>query len=169
MTTVTADPITPLTPAAKRVAARLVYGDTDAAIAAHLYLSVHGVKSQLQAARRHVGCPPGASRAVLVHALLTARHVDPPACHRPAPRLTENERRLLHALTRHSRNAAIGAAVGVSARDIRADIDSLLAKACADNTAHLVGLAHAWELLDEPAPAQEGVPAEPAAAAGAAQ
>jgi hypothetical protein len=80
MTTVTADPITPLTPAAKRVAARLVYGDTDAAIAAHLYLSVHGVKSQLQAARRHVGCPPGASRAVLVHALLTARHIDPPAC-----------------------------------------------------------------------------------------
>ncbi|MEU3171806.1 sigma-70 family RNA polymerase sigma factor [Streptomyces sp. NPDC086080] len=167
MTTMTADPIAPLTPAAKRVAARLIYGATNAAIAAHLYLSVHGVKSQLQAARRHVGCPPGASRAVLVHTLLTARHVDPPACRRPAPRLSENEQRLLHALTRHSRNTDIGAAIGVSARDVRADIDFLLAKACADNTAHLVGLAHTWKLLG--GPAQEKGPTEQAAATGAAQ
>ncbi|MGW1616176.1 helix-turn-helix transcriptional regulator [Streptomyces sp. NPDC002285] len=149
MTTMTADPIAPLSEAAKRVAARLVFGDTDDAIAAHLYLSVHGVRSQLQAARRHVGCPPGASRTVLAHALLTARHVDPPACRRPAPRLDENEQRLLHALTRHSRNATIGAAIGVSARDVRAEIGSLMAKTCADNTAHLMGLAHVWELLDD--------------------
>ncbi|MET9778927.1 sigma-70 family RNA polymerase sigma factor [Streptomyces sp. NPDC006367] len=167
MTTMTAAPMPPLSEAAKRVAARLVYGETDAVIAAHLSLSVHGVKSQLQVARRHVGCPPRTRRAVLVHALLTARLVDPPACRRPAPRLTESEQRLLHALTRHSLNAVIGAAVGVSTQDVRAGISSLLTKTCADNTAHLVGLAHAWKLFDA-APAQK-VLAEPAAAAGAAQ
>ncbi|MFJ4623671.1 sigma-70 family RNA polymerase sigma factor [Streptomyces sp. NPDC088812] len=158
----TAEPIAPLSEAARRVAARLVYGETNAAIAAHLHLSVHGVNSQLRAARRHVGCPPEASRAVLVHALLTARQVDPPDCHRPSPRLDENEQRLLHALTRHSRNATIGAAIGVSARDVRADIDSLLARACADNTAHLMGLAHAWKLLDDTASASAPSAAGPA-------
>ncbi|MFD8263614.1 sigma-70 family RNA polymerase sigma factor [Streptomyces griseoluteus] len=158
----TADPIAPLSEAAKRVAERLVFGDTDGAIAAHLYLSVHGVRSQLQAARRHVGCPPGASRAVLVHSLLIARHVDPPVCRRPAPHLDENEQRLLLALTRHSRNATIGAAIGVSPRDVRAEIDSLLAKTCADNTAHLLGLAHVWELLEDTASASAPSAAGPA-------
>lgn len=163
----TTDPITPLTPAVQRVAARLVHGDTNTAIAAHLSLSVHSVKSHMQAARRHVG-RVGASAAVVVHALLATRHVDPPACVRPAPPLTGTERLLLHALTRHSRNADIGSVIKVSATDVRAEIDALLAKTGATNAAHLVGLAHAWQLLDEPTPHQ-GAHTEPATAVGATQ
>lgn len=155
----TAPPTTALTGPQRRVAAPLVYGHSRQAIAAQLHLSVDGVASQLRLVRKkmdRLGC----SQAVLVHALLTARAVAPPACGRPAPDFTEIERKLLRALAEHSLNRDIGTAIEVSASDVRAEIGALVAKSCADNTAHLVGLAHAWGILGD------GVPALSAATPG---
>lgn len=159
----TAPPITPLTEPQKRAAAPLVYGAPNEAIAAQIHLSTDGVASQLRVARKKLG-RPGCSRAVLVHALLTARQVAPPACHRPAPDFIEDELQLLRALAEHSLNEDIGHAIGVRASDVRAELDALLAKACADNAAHLVGLAHAWNILGGPSDLQ---PAEPTTGPGA--
>ncbi|MEU1776708.1 hypothetical protein ABZ501_27280 [Streptomyces sp. NPDC019922] len=160
---ITAPPITPLTEPQKRVAAPLVYGGSNESIAAQIQLSADGVASQLRVARKKLG-RPGCSRAVLVHALLTTRQVAPPVCHRPPPAFTEDELGLLRALSEHSLNEDIGHAIGVRASDVRAELDALLAKACADNAAHLVGLAHAWNIFGGPSDSQ---PAAPAAASAA--
>ncbi|GHH56749.1 sigma-70 family RNA polymerase sigma factor [Streptomyces candidus] len=149
----TALPITLLTEPQRRVAAPLVYGMSNEAIAAQLHLSVSGVASQLKVVRKKVH-RTGCSRAVLVHTLITARQVAPPACQRPAPDFTDIERTLLHALAEHSLSEEIGNTIEVSASDVRAEIDALLSKACADNAAHLVGLAHTWEILGDSSHAQ---------------
>lgn len=148
----TTPPTTALTGPQRRAAAPLVYGHSTQAIAAQLHLSMDGVASQLRLVRKkmdRLGCSP----AVLVHALLTTRAVAPPACGRPAPDFTELERTLLRALAEHSLNRDIGNAIEVSASDVRAEIGALVAKACADNAHHLVGLAHTWGILGGGAPA----------------
>ncbi|MFE1190007.1 hypothetical protein [[Kitasatospora] papulosa] len=158
----TAPPITPLTEPQKRAAAPLVYGLSNKAIAAQIHLSAAGVASQLKVTRVKMD-RPGCSRAVLVHALLTTRQVRPPVCHRPAPEFTEGELKLLHAHAEHSHNEDIGHAIGLRASDVRAETDALLVKACADNTAHLVGLGHAWGIFDDPSnPQLAAPPAAPA-------
>ncbi|MFD7323953.1 sigma-70 family RNA polymerase sigma factor [Streptomyces sp. NPDC059875] len=135
-----------LTDAQKRAVAPLVYGATNQAIGAQIHLSPDGVASHLRTARSKLG-RRGCSRPVLVHALLTAREVPPPACQRPCPDFTAMERRLLQALAEHDLNEDIGRAVGVPAWDVRTGVDDLVTKACADNATHLVGLAHAWGVL----------------------
>ncbi|MFF4179863.1 sigma-70 family RNA polymerase sigma factor [Streptomyces sp. NPDC001750] len=138
---------TSLTAEQKEAAAPFVYGATDEAIAAQLHLSVEGVTSRLKALRARLNCK-GASRPVVVHALLTARHVAPPRCNRAVPDFTEEELRLLRAVAEHSVNTDIGRAIGMPASRVWAHIDALVAKACADNPAHMVGLGHTWGLLD---------------------
>ncbi|MEV4333613.1 LuxR C-terminal-related transcriptional regulator [Streptomyces sp. NPDC049597] len=137
-----------LTPEQRRVAAQLVYGMPNVAIARKVSLSVDGVASHLSSARRRLGCP-GSSRAVLVHALLTAREVPPPASLTPAPDLTEIERKTICAIAEHTRNADIGNVIGVSPDDVRAEIDAVIVKAAADSAAHLIGLAHTWGILGD--------------------
>ncbi|MEU9599819.1 sigma-70 family RNA polymerase sigma factor [Streptomyces sp. NPDC048109] len=147
MTTTDTPPATTcLTTAQRRAAAPLVYGGTNKAIGAQIHLSPEGVASHLRTARKALG-RRGCSRPVLVHALLTAREVPPPACRRPCPDFTTRDLRLLQALAEHSRNENIGRAIGVPGSDVRAEIDALVAKACADDAVHLVGLGHAWEIL----------------------
>jgi DNA-binding NarL/FixJ family response regulator len=68
------------------------------------------------------------------------------------PEFTEHDRQVIRAIAEHSRNAAIGDAIGVRTDDVRAEIDAVAAKAGADNEVHLVGLAHAWGILGESAP-----------------
>ncbi|MBZ3908429.1 MULTISPECIES: helix-turn-helix transcriptional regulator [Streptomyces] len=148
----TTPPTTALTGPQRRVAAPLVYGHSPQAIAAQLQLSVDGVASQLRLVRKKMD-RPGCSRPVLVHALLTARAVDPPACARPAPNFTELELTLLRALAEHSLNSHIGNAIEVRASDVRAEVGALVAKGGADNAHHLVGLAHTWGILGGGAPA----------------
>lgn len=140
----------PLTPAQLRVAAPLVYGLTTHEIARQLYLSAGGVASHLSRMRKRMGCP-GASRAVLVHALLTARQAPPPVAFRPEPDFTHRERTVIQALAEHTGNEAIGNAIGVPAFDVRAETGAVIAKARARSASQLVGMAHAWGVLGDTA------------------
>ncbi|MEU5662104.1 helix-turn-helix transcriptional regulator [Streptomyces longwoodensis] len=135
-----------LTREQQRVAARLVSGASNQLIAQNLQLAVFTVASHLAAARRKLNLP-GSSRAVLTHALLTAREVPPPPPTEPAPEFTAQDRRVIQAVAEHSFNAAIGDAIGVRADDVRAEIDAVVAKAGARNQVHLIGLSHAWDIL----------------------
>ncbi|MFD8947646.1 LuxR C-terminal-related transcriptional regulator [Streptomyces xanthophaeus] len=161
-------PPTVLTPDQHRVAARLVYGASNQLIARQEHLAVFTVASHLAAVRRKFK-RPGSSRAVLTHALLTAREVQPPATTGPTPEFTARDRQVIRAVAEHNLNAAIGEAIGVRADDVRAEIDAVAVKADADNAVHLVGLGHAWGIFGESAPASALSPPELAAStAGAA-
>ncbi|MFI6113283.1 LuxR C-terminal-related transcriptional regulator [Kitasatospora sp. NPDC051164] len=142
----TALPATTLTADQRRVAAQLVYGVSNKAIANQVCLSVDGVASHLSAARKKMGCP-GSSRAVLVHTLLAAREVPPPAGSGTAPAFTKHEVTVIRAIAEHTLNADIGNAIGVPADDVRAEIDATVDKGNARSAAHLVGLAHTWGIL----------------------
>lgn len=167
-TTYTPPSPTLLTRDQQRVAARLVYGASNQLIARQEHLAVFTVASHLAAARRKLD-RPNSSRAVLTHALLTAREVPPPPAPGPAPEFTEHDRQVIRAVAEHTLNAAIGDAIGVRADDVRAEIDAVAAKAGACNEVHLVGLSHTWEILGESAPASAHSQLELAAAtAGAA-
>ncbi|WP_435057705.1 sigma-70 family RNA polymerase sigma factor [Streptomyces sp. bgisy060] len=147
-------PPTVLTPDQHRVAARLVDGASNQRIARLEHLTVFTVASHLAAARRKFN-RPGSSRAVLTHALLTAREVPPPATTGPMPEFTARDRQVIRAVAEHNLNAAISDAIGVRADDVRAEIDAVAVKAGADNEVHLVGLGHAWGILGESAPDAE--------------
>jgi DNA-binding CsgD family transcriptional regulator len=154
-----------LTTDQRRVAARLVYGLSNQAIANQVSLSVAGVASHLTAVRKKMG-RPGSSRAVLLHTLLTAREVSPPVSNGTIPAFTEAEVAVIRAIAEHTINADIGNAIGVRADDVRAEIDAVVTKGEACSAAHLVGLAHAWGILSgapdsQPAPAA-AVATEPA-------
>jgi DNA-binding CsgD family transcriptional regulator len=154
----------------QRVAARLVYGASNQLIARQVNLTVFTVASHLAAARRKLDLP-NSSRAVLTHALLTAREVPPPSTTGPAPEFTEHDRQVIRAVAEHTLNSDIGGAIGVRADDARAEIDAVVAKAGAHNAVHLVGLARAWGILTDTAPPRlrsQPVPAAATATAGAA-
>ncbi|MFG3403828.1 AsnC family protein [Streptomyces sp. NPDC048142] len=164
MTTTDTPPTTTLlTDAQRRAVAPLIYGGTNESIGAQIHLSAEGVASHLRTTRNALG-RRGCSRPVLVHALLTAREVPPPACQRPCPDLTTRDLQLLQALAEHSRNEDIGRAIGVPGSDVRAEIDALVAKACADNPVHLVGLGHAWNILSDDGVVAEHTLVDPAGA-----
>lgn len=152
-----------LTQEQRRVAERLVYGASNQLIARQVHLAVFTVASHLAAARQRLD-RSGSSRAVLTHALLTAREVPPPSTTGPAPEFTEHDRQVIRAIAEHSRNAAIGEAIGVRADDVRAEIDAVVAKAGASNEVHLVGLGHAWNILRGDGAVAEHTTAEPAGA-----
>ncbi|MEU2354423.1 helix-turn-helix transcriptional regulator [Streptomyces misionensis] len=135
-----------LTPGERRVAEQLVHGRNIPSIAYRLFLSTHSVASHLRSMRRKLGCP-GSSPAVLVHALLTAQAVPPPAPGGDAPDFTPGECTVIRAIAEHTRNGNIGSAIGVRASDVRTEVDAVVNKAGARSQAHLVGLAHAWHIL----------------------
>ncbi|MFJ3933759.1 MULTISPECIES: sigma-70 family RNA polymerase sigma factor [unclassified Streptomyces] len=166
MTTNTPATTTLLTDAQRGAVAPLVYGGTNKSIGAQLHLSPEGVASHLRTARTALG-RRGCSRPVLIHALLTAREVQPPAITGPMPEFTARDRQIIRAVAEHSLNAAIGDALGVRADDVRAEIDAVAAKAGADNEVHLVGLGHAWGILGESAP--PGALSRPALASSTAE
>ncbi|MFE0774204.1 sigma-70 family RNA polymerase sigma factor [Streptomyces sp. NPDC058861] len=139
-----------LTVEQRRVAALCVAGASSAAIARQLCLSRSGLASRFHTMRKKLS-RPRSSRAVLAHALLTAGEIPPPAVGRPVPHFTGHELALIQALAEHSFNADIGEAIGVRADDVRAEIDAVVFKATAADTAHLIGLGHAWGLFG-PAP-----------------
>ncbi|MFF9458097.1 LuxR C-terminal-related transcriptional regulator [Streptomyces flaveolus] len=147
----------------QRVAARLVYGASNQLIARQVKLAVFTVASHLAAARRKLD-RPSSSRAVLTHALLTAREVPPPSATEPAPKFTERDRQVIRAVAEHTLNAAISDAIGVRADDVRAEIDAVVVKAGARNAAHLVGLAHTHGILGNDGSTAEHSQAEPSGA-----
>ncbi|MER6116105.1 LuxR C-terminal-related transcriptional regulator [Streptomyces sp. NPDC001743] len=160
--------ITPLTPAQKRVGAHLVRGLTTSEIADEEQLSEDTVNSYIRGMRQNLHCPPRASRAVLAHALLSHQQVPPPPPPHQRPPLEpdEHDQRLLRAHADHTRPADIARAALLPTSHLRARTDDLVRRAGADNTTHLIALAHAWGLFSGPdatAPMQRQ--AEPSGAA----
>ncbi|MYU06041.1 sigma-70 family RNA polymerase sigma factor [Streptomyces sp. SID8366] len=137
-----------LTPAELRAATPLVHGMTKQAIARQIFLSVAGVATHLRSVRAKMGVP-GCSLAVLVHTLLTAGAVPPPATSQLAPDYTPDECKTIRAIAEHTGSRNIGAAIGVRARDVRTEVDAVIVKADVDSAHQLVGLAHVWDILGD--------------------
>ncbi|MFE0852160.1 sigma-70 family RNA polymerase sigma factor [Streptomyces mutabilis] len=153
----TAPPPTRLTEPQRRAVAPLVYGASNEGIGARIHLSAAGVASHIRTARKRFN-QLGCSRPVLVHTLLSSREVPPPTCQRACPDFTTPELQLIRAIATYSRNEDIAQAVSVRTDDVLAEIDAVVAKACADNATHLIGLAHTWGLFG---PARDARPAAP--------
>ncbi|MEV7796550.1 LuxR C-terminal-related transcriptional regulator [Streptomyces sp. NPDC087512] len=155
----TSAPITPLTPALRRVAQHLACGLTPQEIAAETGLSAATVRQYVRDIRECLHCPPRCKPPVLVHRLLTAQQAPPPPAGRPAPDLGPDQLLLLRAVAEHSDARSIAVAAKLAPADLRAALDQLLADTGTQDTTHLVIRAHGWKLL----------PADPAVQSGATQ
>ncbi|MFD8352627.1 DNA-binding protein [Streptomyces coelicoflavus] len=155
----TSAPVTPLAPTLQRVARHLVGGLAPKEIAAQTGLSVVTVRQYIRDIRESLHCPTRCKLPVIVHRLFTAQQVAAPAADRPAPQLSSDQLLLLRAVAEHSDARDIAIVAKVAPADQRAALDQLLTDTGAQNTTHLVILAHGWKLL----------PTDPAARSGASQ
>ncbi|MBW1597207.1 LuxR C-terminal-related transcriptional regulator [Streptomyces sp. JJ38] len=151
-------PITPLTPAERRVAEHLVRGLEPRAIAAEARLSANTVSSYIRVMRGKLHCEPRSALHVLVHRLLSSGQVTPPAAAEPAPGLVPGRRALLRAVAEHTDAYDVARDALLAPADVRAEVDTLLAETGAADTTQLVVLAHSWGLL--------GADQQPSASAG---
>ncbi|MFE9802967.1 LuxR C-terminal-related transcriptional regulator [Streptomyces goshikiensis] len=161
----TTTPVSPITPAQKRLAAHLVQGLSNSEIAAEEYLAPDTVSSHVRGIRQNLHCPPRSSRPVLAHALLLHGQVEAPPLPalRPAFEANEHERLLLRAIAEHSAPADIARAAKIAPRDLKSRTEELVRAAGASDSTHLVGLGHALGLLG---PAGHDAASRPAAPEG---
>ncbi|MFI2415706.1 DNA-binding protein [Streptomyces sp. NPDC018947] len=143
----TSAPITPLTPALRRVSQHLACGLTPQEIAAKTGLSAATVRQYIRDIRECLHCPPRCKPPVLVHRLLTAQQVPPPELDRPAPDLGPDQLLLLRAVAEHSDARDIAIAAKLAPADLHAALDQLLADTGTQDTTQLVIRAHGWKLL----------------------
>ncbi|MFF6772696.1 DNA-binding protein [Streptomyces sp. NPDC012637] len=137
-----------LIPSLRRVAEHLVRNAANADIAVAEGLSASTVHAYAKDIRQHLGLPPRASRAVIAHALLGRGEATAPEPGRPAPVLTADDELLLRAIGTRSRQADIALAARIAPADLRTKTESLLSTTGATDPVHLIGLAHAWGLLE---------------------
>ncbi|TWD25416.1 regulatory LuxR family protein [Streptomyces sp. T12] len=150
----TSAPITPLTPTLQRVAQHLATGLTAQEIATQTALSPVTIRQYIRDIRESLHCPPRCKPPVIVHRLFADQQVAPPTADRPAPMLSLDELLLLRAVAEHSDARDIAVAAKLAPADLRAALDQLLTDTGAQDTTHLVILAHGWNLLTlEQAPA----------------
>ncbi|MEU9059067.1 DNA-binding protein [Streptomyces sp. NPDC048430] len=143
----TSAPITPLKPTHQRVAQHIVDGLTIQDITKKTGLSPHTVREYVRDIRVSVHCPPRCKPQVLVHFLLAAEQVAPPATDRPTPELNAERQLLLKAVAEHSAPRDVGLAAKIAPADLRSALDELLIETGAADVTQLVVLAHAWGLL----------------------
>ncbi|MER5972324.1 DNA-binding protein [Streptomyces sp. NPDC002055] len=132
-----------LTPAENGIKAHVAAGHTNQQAP-----SLTGIKATTVSRRlKHIGDKLGATgRTPRVHAALSTGQVSPPSVTRPAPDFTDQEL-LLRAVAEHSEYSDIATATSLQLPNVTALLKALLDKAEAIDTAHLVGLGHAWKLL----------------------
>ncbi|WGD39716.1 helix-turn-helix transcriptional regulator [Streptomyces cathayae] len=143
----TTAPITPLTPAERRVADHLVRGLEPRAIAAETGLSSNTVSSYVRTIRAKLHCPTRSAPHVLVHHLLSSGQATPPSATEPTPDLTPARRLLLRAFAEHTSPYDVARDARIAPADVRAEADTLLAETGADDATRLVVLAHVWGFL----------------------
>ncbi|WP_257138181.1 DNA-binding protein [Streptomyces sp. wa1071] len=143
----TSAPITPLNPAQHRVAQQLVDGLSTREIAARNGLSIETIREYVRVIRQSLHCPPRCKPQVLVHFVLAAEQVTPPATERPAPVLNEAQGLLLRAVAEHSAPRDVALAARIAPADLRTALGELLDTTGADTVTQLVVLAHWWGLL----------------------
>ncbi|PQM20604.1 LuxR family transcriptional regulator [Streptomyces xinghaiensis] len=140
--------LTRLTPTETRVAERLVTGMSNAQGARELGMSLNTFTGHLASIGRKFQINSRTGRPARAHAVLASKQVAPPPAPTSVPDFTTAERRLLCALAVHPETPDIARAAGIAPADVRPQIADLVAKANADNETHLIGLGHAWRLLD---------------------
>jgi DNA-binding CsgD family transcriptional regulator len=152
-------PITPLTPAERRIAQHVVNGLPTRQIADAETLSHHTVRSHMRTVRRKLNCPERCSLAVLAHRLLDAAEATAPPPDTPAPDLSTEQMNLLRAVTQHSRPLDIARDAHIAPADLRAALNQLLADTGSPDTIQLVIRAHGWNLLsaEQASTVQSGV------------
>ncbi|MER7728617.1 DNA-binding protein [Streptomyces sp. NPDC096323] len=144
----TSAPTTPLSNTKQRVAKHIVDGFTTVPdLATKTGLSANTIRQYVRDIRESVHCPPRCKPQVLVHLLLAAEHVDPPAPERPEPGLTVEQQQLVRAVAAHSADRDIALAAKIAPADLRSALDELLDETGAADATQLVVLAHAWRLL----------------------
>ncbi|MEV3898087.1 DNA-binding protein [Streptomyces anulatus] len=143
----TSAPITPLNPAQHRVAQQLVDGLSAREIAARNGLSIETIRQYVRDIRRSLHCQPRCKPHVLVHFVLAAEQVTPPATERQTPVLNEAQRLLLRAVAEHSAPRDVALAARIAPADLRTALYELLDRTGADTVTQLVVLGHAWGLL----------------------
>jgi DNA-binding NarL/FixJ family response regulator len=143
----TSAPITPLTPALRRVAQHLANGLTPEEIVTETGLSAATVRQYIRDLRECLHCPRRCKPPVLVHRLLTAQQVAPPPTDRPAPTLGPEQLRLLRAVAEHSDARSIAVAAKLAPADLRSALDQLIGETGTQDTTQLVIRAHSWKLL----------------------
>ncbi|MGC4916337.1 hypothetical protein [Streptomyces albogriseolus] len=144
----TAQALTQLTPAEKRAAEHLVTGASNAKGAQALGISTTTFTGYIVAIGKKFGITSRRGRPARAHAVLASGQVPPPPSPERTPDFTERDLRLLRALAENAETHDIARAAGIASADVRPLIDDLVDKAGADNDTHLVGLGHAWELLN---------------------
>ncbi|MFD4338081.1 DNA-binding protein [Streptomyces anulatus] len=140
-------PITPLSPAQHRVAQQLVDGLSTQEIATRNGLAFETIRQYVRDIKRCLHLPPRCKPHVLVHFVLAAEQVTPPATEQPAPVLTEKQGLLLRAVAEHSAPRDVALAAKIAPADLRTALYELLDTTGADTVTRLVVLAHAWGLL----------------------
>jgi len=143
----TADALTRLTPAEKKVAERLVAGASNIRGARDLSMSTSTFAGHVASIGRKFQITSRTGRPARAHAVLASKQVAPPPAPPRVPDFTPDDLRLLRALAEHPETHDIARATGIALADVRPRIADLVAKAEADNETHLVGLGHAWGLL----------------------
>ncbi|MFL0026050.1 DNA-binding protein [Streptomyces sp. NBUL23] len=140
-------PITPLNPAQLRVAQQLVEGLSAQEIGTRNGLSIETIRRYVREIRRCLHLGPRCKPHVIVHFVLAAEQVTPPAAERQAPVLNEQQQLLLRAVAEHSAPCDVAFAAEIAPADLQAALYELLDKTGADAVTQLVVLAHAWGLL----------------------
>ncbi|MGA5278536.1 DNA-binding protein [Streptomyces cellulosae] len=105
------------------------------------------IRQYIRDIRESLHCPPRCKPPVIVHRLFVDQQVAPPTADRPAPMLSPDELLLLRAVAEHSDARNIAVAAKLAPADLRAALDQLLTDTGAQDTTHLVILAHGWNLL----------------------
>ncbi|MEV5043571.1 LuxR C-terminal-related transcriptional regulator [Streptomyces griseoincarnatus] len=144
----TAQELTQLTPSEKRAAGQLVAGASNAEGAQALGISTTTFTGHIVAIGKKFGITSRSGRPARAHAVLASGQVPPPPAPERIPDFTERDLRLLRALAEHPETHDIARAVEIAPADVRPMIADLVDKAGAANDTHLIGLGHAWGLLN---------------------
>jgi len=136
-----------LTPAEKRVAERLVAGASNIQGARELGMSTGTFASHVASIGRKFQITSRSGRPARANAVLDSEQVAPPPAPASAPQLTAADLRLLRAYAKYPETPDIARAAGIAQAEVRPQIKKLIAETGADNATHLIGLAHAWNLL----------------------
>ncbi|MET9778931.1 LuxR C-terminal-related transcriptional regulator [Streptomyces sp. NPDC006367] len=155
-------PPTLLTPTERSVIEKIAAGLSTQQAADELGMKVGTLSTHLS----NIGYKFGViSRPAKVHAALASRQAPAPKPAGPRPDFTADELLLLHAVATRSSDQEIAVAAdltGISPARVKVRIRKLADKAGANGAAHLVGLAHAWQVLGARTDAQPSTSTVPA-------
>ena len=137
--------LTRLTATQQRVAERIAAGQSNREAAAALGMRTGTLSRHVTSIGYRFSV---SSRPAKVHVAIDSGQIQAPACPGEAPDFTEADLSLLRAVAVHSEIEQIAASARISPPAVKSRLQDLVKKAAARNSAHLVGLGHAWGLFE---------------------